>query len=421
MILENDQLGFVLSGIIGSGKTTVAEQVCVGLTENGFEVLRFDGDDVQFRNAIRQNSRFFIEEIAQRGLSKPFLFVDEVQKEPEIFDAIKLAYDKKQVSFIVSGSNPGFLRTVAQERLQRRGMRISLHPLTIAELAAHNGLLKTFDFNVFNTLLWESKLPAQTLLKQLKWSAEIEQLTRHFLVQGGLPLAATSKNIKQSLNQIKLTAEHGITDTFSGTIALADEIRRYLAFANSREFTYQGIHQQIRSTKRQVVDSVIDHLLNHGYIFKKRPYLEEYEQSKSTYLAAYSWIDPGIVTYFQGDYQPTDQELGFRLEAYIHTRLVEHLEAIPIQSQIYYHKPFTIKPSIDALSYKPGELDFIVVIGKKIIPIEVKLTAKIRDIDTSRLEEYMRNYQRSFGLVVYGGSPYLDESKNIFYFPYWYL
>ena len=112
--------GIILSGVIGSGKTTVASEVCRRLEKTGFDILRFDGDDVQFRAAIRANTRIFVEEIIQSGLQRPLIFVDEVQKEPEIFDAIKLAFDKKKASFIVTGSNPAFRRPLNGDDHRRK-------------------------------------------------------------------------------------------------------------------------------------------------------------------------------------------------------------------------------------------------------------------------------------------------------------
>lgn len=413
--------GIILSGVIGSGKTTVASEVCRRLEKTGFDILRFDGDDVQFRAAIRANTRIFVEEIIQSGLQRPLIFVDEVQKEPEIFDAIKLAFDKKKASFIVTGSNPAFLHLQAQNRLQRRGTRVNLFPLSIPEIATHKNILANFEMQTFTNLLWETKNPLAESLPTLRKPPEMDGLTHLYLIKGGLPLAVKSPSIRRALSQIQLSVERGVTDTFHNTIAVADEVRRHLAFGNSQEFTYQSVHQKIRSTKRNIVDNVLDHLMNHGYIFKKRPYLEEFETSKSTYFANYSWVDPGMVSYFQGNIEPNEQELGFRLEGYIHTRLQEHLERIPLSSQIYYHKPFTLKSSADALTFKPGEIDFIVQIGERIIPIEVKSTMKLADIDTSLMRSYLKKYCRPFGIVLYGGSPHIDVEERIIYFPYWYV
>lgn len=411
----------ILSGVIGSGKTTVAQQVCEELKSQGYEVLRFDGDDVQFRTSVRNNTRLIMEEIIQQGLSRPLIFVDEVQKEPEIFDAIKLAFDKCNASFIVTGSNPAFLHTEAQNRLQRRGAFFTLFPLAIPEIAVHKKILKSFAMETFNQLLWGVKNPMTKPIVSLRRPPEIDAIVQGYLIKGGLPLAVKSSSVNRALAQVQLSVERGVTDTYHNTIAIADEVRRHIAFTNSQEFTYQSVHQKIRSTKRILVDGVLDHLMNHGYIFKKRPYLEEFESSKSTYFANYSWVDPGMVSYFQGTLDPSPQESGFRLEGYIHTRLLEHLQHIPFSSKIYYHKPFLFKSSADALTFKPGEIDFIVQIGERVIPIEVKSTTKLSEIDTTLICDYLTKYRRPFGIILYGGSPHVDVEKKIIYFPYWYV
>jgi predicted AAA+ superfamily ATPase len=420
-IQESPPCGVILSGVIGSGKTTTSEMVCKELGNRGFDILRFEGDDVRFRAHVRENSLLFVNEIVQRGLERPLIFVDEVQKEPEIFDAIKMAFDKQKACFIVSGSNPAFLHTEAAHRLQRRGTKITLWPLSIPEIALHRSLIKSFDMEVFSHLLWGTKNPLKEKIPSIRRPTEIDNLVRSYLVRGGLPLAVKSASVTKALGQIKLSVERGVTETYSKTVAVADEVRRYLAFNNSREFTYQGIHQKLRSTKRQLVDDVLDHLMNHGYIFKKRPFLEEFEREKSTYLATYSWVDPGMVSYFQGNIEPNDQELGFRLEGYVHMRLLEHLEMIPVSSQIFYHKPFVQKASTDALSFKPGKLDFILQIGEHLVPAQVKLTEKLAEIDTRLLQAYLKKYNRPYAIVLYGGSPYIDEDAKIIYFPYWYI
>ena len=65
-----------------SGKTTLAHMVCDPL---GFEYVSFDEDDV--RNAARSDPAGFI-----ANLSAPVI-LDEVQRVPEIFPALKLEVD----------------------------------------------------------------------------------------------------------------------------------------------------------------------------------------------------------------------------------------------------------------------------------------------------------------------------------------
>ena len=154
------------------------------------------------RSKIRENSRFFVEQIAQKGLARPFIFVDEVQKEPEIFDAVKMAFDKSKASFIVSGSNPAFLNTAAGDRLQRRGIKMTLWPLSIPEIAVSYAGLKKFEMKVFSDLLWHLKNPLNAKIPVIRKPDDMDKLTATYLIRGGLPLAVKSSSNQKALTQI---------------------------------------------------------------------------------------------------------------------------------------------------------------------------------------------------------------------------
>jgi hypothetical protein len=141
----------------------------------------------------------------------------------------------------------------------------------IPEIAVHKKILKSFAMETFSQLLWGDPNPLTKPMTSLRRLPEIDGVVQGYLIKGGLPLAAKSSSIHRALAQVQLSVERGVTDTYHNTIAVADEVRRHIAFTNSREFTYQSVHQKIRSTKRNLVDGVLDHLMNHGYIFKKRP------------------------------------------------------------------------------------------------------------------------------------------------------
>jgi predicted AAA+ superfamily ATPase len=413
------QRGVILCGVVGSGKTTAINHLCSELERRDFQIVKFDGDDVRFRTSTAQNSRFILDRIREKGLRKPFIFVDEIQKTPETFDAIKLAFDELKVPFIVSGSNPAYLRTEANDRLQRRATIKTMFPLTISEILHHEKILPQLSEDWFVKLLWKAEGIESIQIPPQGLNEAISLHVNRYLTVGGIPQAHLAGTVEESFEFIKLVAERGVTQTYDTTVAIDDDVRQDLARQNSREFSYQGCHQRLRTSKRHVVDKVITHLMNHGYLFKKKPYLGEFEGQKSTYLATYSWIDSGIVGYYTGNINPDSQELGFRLEAYIHCQIIRSLEKIPLKSQIFYYKPFTIKPSNNALHFKQGEIDFVVRIGSRVIPIEVKLATQTVDIDTKTIENYINTYAPPFGLVIYGGAPFIDKTRKLVFLPYW--
>ncbi len=418
ILLSKSSHGVILPGIVGCGKTYLLGQVCRDLGQEGYRLFQYEGDDSKFRARVRGSSTCILDDIKSSGADKPFVFVDEVQKEPEIFDAVKLAHDKSAAKFAVSGSNPAFLRTIASDKLQRRAQVVPQFPLSMQEILAHNQLCDDGVCRDFLNIISDPQDLSTYKPVRPKLVDEITAVVKRYLVVGGLPQAWLASDLKSAMTVVKLVAESGITETYQTTIAADDEIRQFLADRNSQEFTYKGVQQSLRTTKRTVVDRVIDHLMNHGYLFKKTPYLDAVSTTHSTYFATYSWVDPGLVSYYSTT-TPSSQELGFRLESYVHTRLVDYLAQIPQKSSLYYYKPFTIKPSNDALSFGPGEIDFVIKIGRAVIPVEVKMTARHAEIDTGLLEDFVKKYGSKFGIVLYGGSTIVDLDRKILFLPYW--
>lgn len=79
-----------MSGIVGYGKTTIIERTLESLGTE-FNIIRYTGDDIQFRNAVLKDSRYIFNDIRSQStsLNKTLVFVDEVQQSEEIFDALK--------------------------------------------------------------------------------------------------------------------------------------------------------------------------------------------------------------------------------------------------------------------------------------------------------------------------------------------
>lgn len=83
----------------------------------------------------------------------------------------------------------------------------------------------------------------------------------------------------------------------------------------------------------------------------------------------------------------------------------------------------TLPHSVDKnnkVKYAPGEIDFLFKKGKKIIPIEVKAADDIGQINLTHITSFLKeNKTASFGIVLYGGVPYVDKKNFILFWPYW--
>jgi predicted AAA+ superfamily ATPase len=196
----------------------------------------------------------------------------------------------------------------------------------------------------------------------------------------------------------------------------SEAIKIELARLHSKEFAYNNIFARTRINRRDTVNKVIDELINHDYLVRKRPLL--LKAHKSSYLSTFSYLDPGIVTYLTAE-TAKDEEKGFRIEGYVHARLDHFIKNAPLKYELGYYKPHTIDIN-DKVKYLPGEIDFILKKGNKVIPIEVKASNNIGQINTKHMLAFLKEHKNaSFGIILYGGVPYIDTKNKILYWPFW--
>jgi predicted AAA+ superfamily ATPase len=408
---DDQPKGLILTGIVGCGKTTLIQELLKRL-ESKFDVFVFSGDDSRFRQEIFLDSNYINEKIRSRKGKRTFVFVDEVQKSEEIFDAIKIAFDKAQVSFIVSGSNPAFLSTVAKRRLQRRADQMLLLPISLFELGVHFGWVSDKIGLDFSNALWTAKSLDEIDVPNLQMPENLSSVLDQYFSFGGLPLSWIANHDEERLRQIKLVVERGFELIKVENSSLEDVVRTEIAQMNSREFTYKNILERTRTRLRKPINDIIDGMLNHGYLCSKKPLL--LFPGKSSYLSVFSYIDPGIVSYLTG-VQDRD---GFRIEGYVHARLYQAIYNSVSKASLSYFKPHTLDTNGN-IRFSPGEIDFVFQSGRRMVPIEVKSAARISEIDTNSLQKFVSDQKVPFGMVVYGGLPQISFQKKLLYWPYW--
>ena len=106
---------------------------------------------------------------------------------------------------------------------------------------------------------------------------------------------------------------------------------------------------------------------------------------------------------------------GFRIEGYVHARLDHFLKNASLKCELGYYKFHTIDKNKKA-KYSGGEIEFIFKKGKKIVPIEVKATDNIGQVDTFALCNFLKAYPAApFGVILYGGVPFIDKNNNLLF------
>lgn len=407
--------GLILAGVVGCGKTTLIDQALAQM-EGRYRVFRFSGDDVQFRQKVIADTRYVANEVRTRTRERSLVFIDEVQKCEEVFDAVKVAFDELGASFVISGSNPAFLNSVAKRRLQRRADFQVLLPLSLPEILAHRRMARLRDAARFREALFAWEEPDLTDLALDRNSvADVRATVNTYLVAGGLPLAHLAPDEAAALVEVRQVVERGFELLSVADERLAEVVEIELADLHSREFSFQGVMSRTGVRKRDVITRVIDELMHHGYLVRKKPLVAE--GSRKSYLAVYSYIDPGIVTYLSGR-RDLEAVIGARVEGLAHARLLDVMSEEPVKTHLHYFKAHSITPK-GTVKYASGEIDFVVEAGRRCIPVEVKAGDRVSPGEVPELRRFIVSAGAPYGIVLYAGLPAWLRDERILLWPYW--
>ncbi len=396
---------------MGCGKTTLIEN-CIQTLKLRNKIFYFSGDDTVFRTNILTDSKYLYELIRGQTQEQVLIYIDEVQKCEEIFDSLKFIFDKGKAHFIVSGSNPEFLQTVAKKRLQRRADFKILSPLSLPEVLFKNKPELLKNINIFNSFLSGNEVQE---LPQIELTPKMKVIIQDYLKLGGFPLSYLAVDERNSLLEIQKAFDRGFEPIRSDLEKISDVTVVELAHLHSNEFTYSEIFNKTRIKQRNTINEVI-HLLNaHGYLGVVSPMLMD--EGKKSYLKKYFFTDPGLVTYLTGTKDILNNK-GFLIEGLVYSRLQYKLQfELTKNKNLYYFKNYILK-SDGAVRFLNGEVDAVYQVGSQLIPIEVKSTENWNQININPLLSFMKNNNCSLGIVLYGGGTVLKKEKILFW-PYW--
>ena len=403
--------GVILSGIIGVGKTTLANKIVNDLS-NIFQCFTFIGDDLRFRQAIAGDTRYLVKSIRSQTSERALVFIDEIQKTPEILDAIKLAFDEEKISFIVTGSEPQYLLNEARRRLQRRARAFCLYPFSLNEIYTHKNLCEKVDRSLWCRLI-KGETPEALLEIKGDWK-KIKKDFKSYRSFGTLPLVYQEKTNKEKLYAIANVIDRGYKPIAGLNQRVAEIIITEISRLNNREFTYQTILNKTRLKRREKINAVIDFYSNNGLLLSRLRKL--FIDHKQSYHIIYSFVDPGLAFYIHRGNISEDTDNGFDLQSIVHAQIRNWQNFEPFPISVYYYTPYYQTPS-GQVKYKSGSIDFLIVEDSVIIPIEVKSTNNINNINVPVLNDFIQSGRAKYGIVIYQGAPWYDKDSKIYYLP----
>lgn len=142
------------------------------------------------------------------------IFFDEVQKCPEIVTAIKFLVDEGSYRYILSGSLLGVeLKDLRSEPVGYMGIK-DMYPIDFEEFISYIGI----NENIISTLrqAWEQRTPVDQLIH-----TKMMELFRLYLIVGGMP-AVVSKYLETNNLQEVMTLQQDIIRLYRRDIAQYD-------------------------------------------------------------------------------------------------------------------------------------------------------------------------------------------------------
>lgn len=121
----------LLFGPRQTGKSTLCEEILARLPQD--QQLAFLLQNPQERQELEADLGLIARQVAAFAKKPVYVYIDEIQKLPELLDALQDLLDKKQIVLLASGSSARKMRSQSVNWLPGRVHRENLYPLTWEE------------------------------------------------------------------------------------------------------------------------------------------------------------------------------------------------------------------------------------------------------------------------------------------------
>ena len=380
----------VVTGARQAGKSTLAQELTSG--NRRFITL----DDFDALDAARRDPEILV------GGDEP-ITIDEVQREPSLLHAVKLAIDRQRRPgrFLLTGSANLLLMRRVSESLAGRASYLTLWPMTrreqqgLGRAGAWDELLKAPDRD------WPEILTAQAS-RPHNWRA----LAR----RGGFPTPAVHLTDAESRavwfdGYVRTYLERDLQNLAS--IAALPDFRRLMRAACLR------LGQLVNQTElgrdvglpQPTVRRYLN-LLETSYLLVRLPAYAVNRTKRLIKSPKLYWGDTGVALHLRQETRPR----GAYLENLVLNDLLAWRDSRLDPAEVFYWR-----------TTLGDEVDFVIETGDRLLPIEVKATTRPRRRDTAALRTFRAEYgQRSrAGLLLHSGSLVDWIAPDVLAAPWW--
>lgn len=293
------------------------------------------------------------------------VFFDEVQKCPEIVTAIKFLVEEGSYRYILSGSLLGVeLNDLRSEPVGYMGIK-DMFPMDFEEFISCVGINQRIIDTLRNA--WETRIPVDEFIH-----SKLMELFRVYLVVGGMP-AAVSKYIETNNLQEVMAIQNDILRLYKRDIAQYDSDNKLKI-----EEIFDLIPPELNAKNKRFILK----RLNENAKFERYQNSFLWLKNAGVALPVYNVEEPKLpllLSRSKNLFKLFQSDIGLLAAQYaegIQLRIISGDKSInfgsifenAVAQELAAH-------GIDAYYYnnkKRGELDFVIELNGKIIPIEVK-------------------------------------------------
>ena len=380
----------VVTGARQTGKSTLAAELTT--TPRLFLSL----DDFDLLDQARRDPDSLI------GGTQP-VTLDEIQREPRLLHAVKRAIDRRRRpgQFLLTGSANLLLMRRVSESLAGRAGYLTLRPMTVGELRGA-GCAGIWD-GLINARVedWLEVVTAQPR-DYVDW--------RRMVRSGGFPFPALhlTSDRERSVwfdGYIRTYLERDLQALSS--IAALPDFRRLMRATALR---IGGLVNQTKLGRDVALPQSTVHrylnLLETSYLLVRLPAYAVNRTKRLIKSPKLYWGDTGVAMHLTQETAPG----GAHLENLILNDLLAWRDARLARAEILYWR-----------TTAGEEVDFVVEVGDKLLPIEVKSTSRPRFRDIRNLLRFQSEYadQVEGGLLLHTGDTVEWLAPGVLAAPWW--
>lgn len=388
----------ILTGARQTGKTTLAKRL--------FPDLRYlNLDDLEQRELARAIRS------ANWGREIGAAVVDEAQKEPAVFDKVKLAFDEGGVSFsVLLGSSRVLLLKQVRESLAGRAFVYELWPLLASELRNVEGSrprLPLFDRLISEPANLREILgdEPQRLLAQA--SARRSAAVDHLAAWGGMPelLRLDDNDRREWLRSYQLTfLERDLADLTRVSDLLPFRTLQRLAMLRTGQLLNYSELGRDAALSAQTARRYLEHLRLSYQVELLPPYSRNLT-SATVKTPKLHWMDMGLLRQGTGMWGPLT---GPMFETLVVSEARKWIDTLARDASLWFYR-----------TRSGHEVDLLVTVPEGVIGIEIKNRERVERRDGAgllRLAQVL-NEEWLGGLVVHRGEDLLPLDSRLWGVP----